>query len=153
MDKLIKFEQKFDKPNEQWTKAQWREVALHFAGIEHTETSRKTKSRGRKTKTANEIYNDEQNFSAAEFWRDEAMTKISTSKDGVVFEVSERTKWNKLSKSSANKIILADAIKRDVQEKEKEKKEEKADKKEKKPPTLSALTKSIQENQKKMREK
>ena len=174
MDKLTKFEKKFNTPRSHWTKTQWRKVALHFAGIELIET------RGRKAKTPKEIYNDEQNLSAAAFWRDDARTKQSKSEDArtkqsksedeVVFEVSERTKWDKLSKSSANKIIRNDAIKRDAQRKKKEEEEqankkeeeeqankkeeeEQANKKEKKPPTLSALTKAIQENQKKMREK
>ena len=147
MDKLTKFEKKFNTSRSQWTKAQWREVALHFAGIELTVTSRETKRRGRKTKTPEEIYKDEQNLSAAAFWRDEEKTKKSTPILGSeVFSVSERESWRKLTNKSALDNILEVATDR-------QKVQPPIDLKKKKPPTPTALTKAIQENQKKMREK
>lgn len=141
MDKLTKFEKKFNTTRSHWTKTQWRKVALHFAGIELTET------RGRKAKTPKEIYNDEQNLSAAAFWRDEEKTKKSTPILGSeVFSVSERESWRKLTNKSALDNILEVATDR-------QKVQPPIDLKKKKPPTPTALTKAIQENQKKMREK
>ena len=141
MDRLTKFEEMFNTPRSHWTKAQWREVAFYYAGMELTET------RGRKAKTPKEIYNDEQNLSAAAFWRDEEKTKKSTPILGSeVFSVSERESWNKLTNKSALKNILKEATDRP-------KVQPPIDLKKVKKPTLPGLTKAIQVHEKKKREK
>ena len=142
MDKLTKFEKKFNTTRSHWTKTQWRKVALHFAGIELTET------RGRKAKTPKEIYNDGQNLSVAAFWRDEEKTKKSALdlEGSEVFSVSERRSLDNLSNTHALKNILNAATDR-------QKVQSPIDLKKKKPPTLTALTKAIQEHEKKKREK
>jgi hypothetical protein len=65
MDALTKFENEFQKLRANWSKAQWRQVALKLAGIEIVQT------KGRKKKTATKHDFDEQNLIAAKYQRDQ----------------------------------------------------------------------------------
>jgi hypothetical protein len=104
MDGLSKFEKELDKPRNKWSKAQWRMVALELAGVEATKVSK-----GRPKLTDKQKYESEQNFRAAEFWRDQA-TETRSVVDGYVGTVQNRK--TKLRQNTATKEVVREAYER-----------------------------------------
>jgi len=101
MDGLTKFEERFEKPRAKWSKTDWRNVAHELAGIQPNET------RGRTTKTTEQIYDLEQKLRAAEFWRNQTIETVSVI-DGNVGTVHVRP--YQLKQNTATKAILVEAL-------------------------------------------
>lgn len=122
MDALSKFEDEFQKSRTDWTKAQWRKVALVLAEIKPVET------RGRKSKTKEQQIKSEENVLLADFWsKQEMLYKESPKEPGVLVP---RSRLNNISKEEALKKVISSASQRENNSGKK--------------PTVSSLIKQIQ---------
>jgi len=131
MDALSKFEDEFQKARTEWTKAQWRKVALSLAEIKPVET------RGRKPKTHEQQIEAEQNILLADFWsEEERRNKESPTEAGVLIL---RTELNNISKKEALKGVINAASQRENNSKKK--------------PSVSSVIRKIQMLQKNKRNK
>ena len=99
-DRLTPFENNLCKPRAQWSKAEWRAVAMQLASVVPTS------KRGRPALTDEQRRAKTENLLVAEFWRDQER-EFQTKPDGSVIP---RTR--KLTKREATTVIVRDAVDR-----------------------------------------